>query len=79
MDSYTFCEVLGPEKGNKILRDHWSKFITEEKIKKIAESGVQMVRLPIGDWTLNPYGPYVGCMEGAAEYIDWFYDMCAKY
>jgi len=28
-----------------------------------------MVRLPVGDWTLKPYGPYVGCMDGAADKI----------
>lgn len=38
-----------------------------------------MVRLPIGDWTLNPYGPYVGCMDGAEEKITWMFDTCQKY
>lgn len=37
------------------------------------------MRLPIGDWTLTSYGPYVGCMDGAAEKIDWFLDTAAKY
>ena len=41
--------------------------------------GVEMVRLPVGDWTLAPYGPYIGCMDGAAEKIDWMFDTCAKY
>lgn len=38
-----------------------------------------MVRLPIGDWTLEPYGPYVGCMDGAMAKIDWMMDTCHKY
>jgi len=38
-----------------------------------------MVRLPIGDFTLSPYGPYVGCTDGAAEKIMWMLDTCAKY
>lgn len=38
-----------------------------------------MVRLPIGDWSLEPYGPYVGCMDGTKEKIDWMFDICAKY
>jgi glucan 1,3-beta-glucosidase len=38
-----------------------------------------MVRLPVGDWTLDPYGPYVGCMDGADEAIDWMFDTCARY
>lgn len=37
------------------------------------------MRLPIGDWTLDPYGPYVGCMDGAAEMIETFLGWAAKY
>lgn len=79
IDSYTFCEVLGPVEGNKVLRDHWNTFYTDAHIKNLSLRGVEMVRLPVGDWTLNPYGPYKGCMEGADEWIDWMYDTCAKY
>ena len=38
-----------------------------------------MVRLPVGDWTLQPYGPYVGCMDGSADRVQWMLDTCAKY
>ena len=38
-----------------------------------------MVRLPIGDWTLKPYGPYVGCIDGAEDWIQWMFDTCAKH
>lgn len=37
------------------------------------------MRLPIGDWTTTAYGPYIGCMDGAAEKIDWFMDTAATY
>lgn len=47
------------------MRDHWDTLYTEDHIKKLSESDVKMIRLPIGDWTLDPYGPYVGCMDGA--------------
>jgi len=59
--------------------EHWDTFYTDDIIKSLAERGVEIIRLPIGDWTLDPYGPYVGCTEGAAAKIDWFYDTCAKY
>ena len=85
-DTYTFCEVLTnhPELGdggtaNQVLREHWDTFYTEDIIKSLADRGVEIIRLPIGDWTLDPYGPYKGCTEGAAAKIDWFYDTCAKY
>jgi len=52
------------------MRAHWDSFLTTEHIENLATRGVDMVRLPIGDWTLNPYGPYIGCMDGAADHID---------
>ena len=29
LDMYSFCEALGPEEGNAVLRDHWDTWITE--------------------------------------------------
>ena len=79
MDSFTLCEALGPTEGNAVMRAHWDAWYTEANISALADRGVEIIRLPVGDWTLDPYGPYVGCMDGAAEKIDWFYDTCAKY
>jgi len=45
----------------------------------MAAREVEIVRLPIGDWTLKPYGPYVGCTDGAKEKIQWFLDTAEKY
>ena len=79
MDQWTFCEALGPEEGNRVLRDHWDSWYTEEHIKGMADREVEIVRLPIGDWTLRQYGPYEGCTEGAEDKIQWFLDTCEKY
>lgn len=79
MDQYTFCEALGPEEGNKVLRAHWDAWITEDLLKDLSERDVELLRLPIGDWTLKPYGPYVGCTDGAAEKIEWLLDTAQKY
>jgi glucan 1,3-beta-glucosidase len=79
MDSFTLCETLGATEGNAVMRAHWDAWYNESSIADLAARGVEVVRLPVGDWTLDPYGPYVGCMDGAAEKIDWFYDTCAKY
>jgi len=54
-------------------------WVTEELIAELAEKDVEAVRLPIGDWMLYPYGPYLGCTDGAAEKVDWFMDMAEKY
>ncbi|CAN0345923.1 unnamed protein product, partial [Scytosiphon promiscuus] len=69
MDMYTFCEALGPEEGNKQLKRHWKTWVTESDIAQIATVGVNTVRLPVGDWMYQPYGPYVGCTDGALEEV----------
>lgn len=78
MDSYTLCEALGPEAGNKVMRAHWENWYDNYTIGNLSIRGVEMVRLPIGDWTLKPYGPYVGCMDGAEDYIQKMFDWCAQ-
>jgi len=69
MDSWTLCEALGPVEGNKLMRAHWETWVTEDHIKALADREVEIVRLPIGDWTTVAYGPYIGCMDGAADKI----------
>eukprot|EP00356_Strombidium_inclinatum_P002638 CAMPEP_0170478802 /NCGR_PEP_ID=MMETSP0208-20121228/254_1 /TAXON_ID=197538 /ORGANISM="Strombidium inclinatum, Strain S3" /LENGTH=480 /DNA_ID=CAMNT_0010751117 /DNA_START=15 /DNA_END=1457 /DNA_ORIENTATION=- len=70
MDTYTFCEALG-EDANGILTKHWDQWITEDTFKELKKRSVTWVRLPIGDWTLDPYGPYAenGCMDGVTDRI----------
>ena len=73
MDCWTFCEALGPEKANEVMRAHWDEWLKEEHFSQLAERGVELVRIPIGDWTLNvphlkpPPGPpaVVPSEEGA--------------
>ena len=79
MDQYTFCEALGAETGNAVLRDHWATWITEDTFKDMASREVEVIRIPIGDWTLKPYGPYVGCTDGAKDSVQWALDMAKQY
>ena len=59
MDHYSFCEVLGAEEGNEQLRRHWETWVTEDIIKDLAGSGaVNSLRVPVGDFMFEPYGPY---------------------
>ena len=86
-DSHSFCEVMtkrgnamnDPNYANKWMRAHWDAWYTEDHIKGLAQRNVKRVRLPIGDWTINPYESYIGCMDGAAEKIQWMLDLCFKY
>ena len=52
-DSYTLCEALGPVEGNKVMKAHWDGFYNETSISDLASRGVEIIRLPVGDWTLN--------------------------
>mmetsp|Transcript_3783 Transcript_3783/g.8234 ORF Transcript_3783/g.8234 Transcript_3783/m.8234 type:complete len:392 (-) Transcript_3783:1314-2489(-) len=80
MDTYSFCEVLGPEEGNRQLRRHWDTWVTEDIIKQLAEGGaVNSLRLPVGDFMYAPYGPYVGCTDGALDYVDLVLDWAHEY
>jgi hypothetical protein len=56
MDQFTFCKALGPAEGNKQLRRHWRAWVREEDIRAIADSGANVVRVPVGDWMYVPYG-----------------------
>jgi glucan 1,3-beta-glucosidase len=59
MDHYSFCEVLGPEEGNKQLRRHWDSWVTEDIIRELAQSGaVNSLRVPVGDFMFRSYGHY---------------------
>uniref|UniRef100_A0A7S2YSP1 Glycoside hydrolase family 5 domain-containing protein n=1 Tax=Entomoneis paludosa TaxID=265537 RepID=A0A7S2YSP1_9STRA len=70
-DTYTFCQVLGATEANRQLRNHWDKWVTEDIIAELANSGaVNSLRLPVGDYMYKPYGPYVGCFDGALQYVD---------
>lgn len=57
LDSYTFCQVLKNE-ANAQLREHWQSWVTKDDIKKIADLGLNTIRLPLGDYMFRPYGPY---------------------
>ncbi len=74
-DIHSFCRVLGPEEGNKQLRRHWDTWVTQDIIVELAQSGaVNSLRLPVGDWMYKPYGPYIGCTDGALDYVDLLLD-----
>lgn len=61
------------------MKAHWDSWITEDTIKDMADREVEVIRLPIGDWTLKPYDVYEGCMDGSEDKVQWFLDTCEKY
>ena len=63
MDHYTFCSVLGPIEGNRQLREHWRKWVTEGDLRALVEQGINTLRIPVGDWMWQPSAPYIGCVH----------------
>jgi glucan 1,3-beta-glucosidase len=61
------------------MQAHWDAWLTEADFKNMSASGVQMVRLPIGDWTVMPYSVYKGCMDGADKRVQWALDTASRY
>lgn len=86
IDMYSFCDYYEPEISNQIYRTHIDNWISESEIKLLVESGINLLRVPIGDWTFNPYGPYakksinnIQCTSGSEEKIDWIFRISKKY
>jgi glucan 1,3-beta-glucosidase len=79
LDSITFCTALGKSEANRQLRNHWKTWVTEDQIKKLADSGVNHLRVPVADWMFLPYEPFVGCWDGALEELDRVLELCQKY
>ncbi|RDW73061.1 putative glucan 1,3-beta-glucosidase-1 [Coleophoma cylindrospora] len=69
VDEYTLGEKLGTDAALAVLRPHWDTWCTFADFQKIADSGFNTVRIPIGYWAyaLLDGEPYV---QGAAPYID---------
>ncbi|KAK5121055.1 hypothetical protein LTR85_005539 [Meristemomyces frigidus] len=69
VDEYTLCDSLGTQAAHdKVLKPHWDSWITYADFEKIASSGFNVVRIPIGFWAYDNTGtPYA---SGAASYMD---------
>ena len=85
IDMYTFCDYYEPNEANNKLRLHWDNWVKEEDIKKLSDNKINLLRVPIGDWMYEPYGPYakekngLKCTDGSIEKIDWLFGIASKY
>ena len=70
VDEYTLNQVLGSQTAHDtVLQPHWQNWVTESDIAKIANSGFNLIRIPIGYWAYdNSNSPY---SKGAATYLDY--------
>jgi len=69
VDEYTLGQVLGAQAAHdNVLKPHWDSWVALGDFQKIANSGFNVVRIPIGFWAFdNANTPYA---SGAAPYLD---------
>ncbi|KAL4881268.1 glycoside hydrolase superfamily [Aspergillus karnatakaensis] len=69
VDEYTLTQILGRDEAEARLLEHWANFITEDDFSRIAQAGLNHVRIPVGYWAAAPLDgePYV---DGQLEYLD---------
>ncbi|CAG8658820.1 12617_t:CDS:2, partial [Ambispora leptoticha] len=53
VDEYTFTKFLGRDEAKRQLHDHWSSWVTEQDIKKLASFGLNHLRIPVGYWAFE--------------------------
>ena len=78
MDTYSFCSALGPEEGRIQLNYHFQNWINETDIIELKKKHITHVRIPIGDWMFDPYGPYIGCTDDSLYYLNNLLDICEE-
>jgi glucan 1,3-beta-glucosidase len=84
-DTYSLCDYLGPYKTNKLLKKHWNDWINEDIISEIYDSGINTIRIPVGDYMYLPYGSYsivengFKCFDGSIEHLDYILNYMKKY
>ena len=79
LDIYSFCDVLGSKEGNRQLLSHYRHWFNETHIQSLSNKKITHLRIPVGDWMFQPYGPYIGCTNGSKEYLDYVMNLCQKY
>jgi len=68
VDEFTLGQQLGYQAAQSILQRHWQTWTGLGDFQKIANSGFNVVRIPIGYWAYDNGGtPFV---SGAAPYLD---------
>ena len=59
-DEWSLCQELGP-RSSQVLEEHYASFLTEDDFKKIADAGLDHVRLGFSYWAVEIYDgdPYL--------------------
>ena len=74
-DEFTLCGKLGEKAARARLRAHQDTFITDDDFKWLAAHGINVVRIPVGYWTLKAPKPFIS----SEETLDRAFAQAAKY
>ncbi|KAL3426779.1 hypothetical protein PVAG01_00288 [Phlyctema vagabunda] len=66
VDEYTLSQQPNAQ---SILEAHWKTWATQADFQKLADSGFNLVRIPVGYWAFEKY-PGDTYIQGAAEYLE---------
>ncbi|KAG8693790.1 hypothetical protein FRC09_010298, partial [Ceratobasidium sp. 395] len=47
-------EKLGQDRADRVFAKHWATWFTQEHVDKIANAGLNTVRIPLGYWIIEP-------------------------
>lgn len=71
-DELSFMQASGTVEQ---IERHRREFIQEDDFHWLAEHSINAVRIPVGYWILDGYGPFTACIS----YLDWAIQMAEKY
>ena len=57
-DEYSLCKALGG-RAQSVMSNHWNTFITQADFNKIAQAGLNHVRVPVGYCKRDSYLLYL--------------------
>lgn len=78
VDEYHYTQKLGKQEAAKRLQHHWATWYTEDDFAKMADAGLNFVRIPVGYWAyeLLDNDPYV---QGQDKYLEQCLEWCRKH
>jgi len=75
-DEYTLCKAFGPTEAKARLERHRKTFIRQEHLQRIAEIGMNTVRVPVGYWLFGSEAPFIG---GASQQVGHVFEWAERY
>ncbi len=70
-DEYHLPQQLSPDVYEARIRMHRSEYITERDFARIAEIGLNAVRIPVPYFLFGDRPPFIGCLQELDNAFDW--------